>query len=183
MFGVGTGEILVILVIAMLVVGPERMVVFARQLGEWIAKFRQETDSVTAEFREALSLDLEESESVAAPVAQAGSEQESGESATAAARAAPEVLAAQSTGSMTDQRREVASPFADSELGGTPWPADEASAAPSDASDTNGEAIALEVAQIGANGDDLEPTLIQEPQVIVDEGEPKEVGSDGEEKG
>lgn len=57
MFGVGTGEIIVILVIAMLVVGPERMVEFASQLGQFIAKFRRETSSMTQEFREAFSLE------------------------------------------------------------------------------------------------------------------------------
>jgi sec-independent protein translocase protein TatB len=57
MFGVGTGEILLVLVIAMLVVGPERMVAFARDMGQLLAHFRQETDSVTREFRDALSVE------------------------------------------------------------------------------------------------------------------------------
>jgi sec-independent protein translocase protein TatB len=179
MFGVGTGEIVLILAIAMLVVGPERMVTFARQLGEWIAKFRRETDSVTAEFREALSLDLEEG----APAAQAGSKQEGGESAAAAAQAAPAAATMQGADLTADQRREAVSPFADSERGKTPWPVDVDSSAPSASSDPDGDVIALDVARVGANGDELEPTLIQEPQVIVDEGEPDQVGSDGEGKG
>jgi sec-independent protein translocase protein TatB len=58
MFGIGTGELLVIMVIAMLAVGPERMVVFAGQLGRLIAKFRAETDSVTKEFREAFDFEI-----------------------------------------------------------------------------------------------------------------------------
>lgn len=57
MFGIGIGEIILILVIGTLVVGPERMVSFARDAGRILAKFRRETDSVSQEFREALELD------------------------------------------------------------------------------------------------------------------------------
>lgn len=57
MFGVGTGEILLILVIAMLVVGPERMVEFSRTMGRMIAQFRHTTDEATKEFREAFSVE------------------------------------------------------------------------------------------------------------------------------
>lgn len=57
MFGIGIGEIILILIIGILVVGPERMVVFARDAGRLLAKFRRETDSVSKEFREALELD------------------------------------------------------------------------------------------------------------------------------
>lgn len=59
MFGIGTGEILLILVIAMLVFGPERMVEMSRQAGQMLAKFRAETDDMTKEFREVLSLEPE----------------------------------------------------------------------------------------------------------------------------
>ncbi|MBC7236055.1 MAG: twin-arginine translocase TatA/TatE family subunit [Chloroflexi bacterium] len=57
MFGIGTGEILLILIITMLVVGPERMVQLAGQMGRMLAKLRQETDSMTQEFRDALNLE------------------------------------------------------------------------------------------------------------------------------
>lgn len=57
MFGIGTGELLLILVIAVLVIGPEKMVEFAGKLGRFIAKFRQQSDEVTREFREALAVD------------------------------------------------------------------------------------------------------------------------------
>ena len=62
MFGIGTGEIILILVIAVLIVGPERMVVFARQAGRLLAQFRQQSDSMTKEFREALALEELEKE-------------------------------------------------------------------------------------------------------------------------
>lgn len=57
MFGIGTGELLLILVIAVLVIGPEKMVEFAGKLGRFIAKFRQQSDEITREFREALAVD------------------------------------------------------------------------------------------------------------------------------
>ncbi len=57
MFGIGTGEIIAILVITALVVGPEKMVELAGQLGRMVAKLRQQTDSMSQEFREALSLE------------------------------------------------------------------------------------------------------------------------------
>jgi len=56
-FGIGTAELLLIMVIAMLVVGPERMVTLARDAGRALAKFRQITESVTKEFRETFSLE------------------------------------------------------------------------------------------------------------------------------
>jgi len=59
-FGVGTSELLLILVIAMLVVGPERMVKLARDAGKALARLRQITESVTKEFRETFSLELDE---------------------------------------------------------------------------------------------------------------------------
>ena len=57
MFGIGTGEIIAILVITALVVGPEKMVELAGQLGRMVARLRQQTDSMSKEFREALSLE------------------------------------------------------------------------------------------------------------------------------
>ncbi len=54
MFGIGTGELILILVIAMLVVGPERMVEYSRRGGRLLAKIRAQTSEVSKEFREAL---------------------------------------------------------------------------------------------------------------------------------
>jgi len=58
--GVGVGELLLILVIAMMVVGPERMVELAGQMGRMLAKFREQSDSITREFKEAFTLELDE---------------------------------------------------------------------------------------------------------------------------
>ncbi len=60
MFGIGTGELLLILVIAMLVVGPERMVDYARRAGVLLTKIRQQTDQVTKEFKQALEAETGE---------------------------------------------------------------------------------------------------------------------------
>jgi len=59
-FGVGVGELLVILVIAMMVVGPERMVELAGELGRFLRRFRSTTEEVTREFREAFTLEMNE---------------------------------------------------------------------------------------------------------------------------
>ncbi len=61
-FGVGIGEILVILVIAMAAVGPEKMVKFAGDLGRYLRKFRAISSEVTKEFHEAFTLEMEDEE-------------------------------------------------------------------------------------------------------------------------
>lgn len=58
MFGIGMTELIVVLVLATIVLGPEKMIEFAGQLGRWLAKFRAETNEVTREFREAFDVEL-----------------------------------------------------------------------------------------------------------------------------
>jgi len=62
MFGIGLPELLTILVLATIFLGPEGMVKFAGDLGRWLAKFRRETESVTREFKEAFNLELDTGE-------------------------------------------------------------------------------------------------------------------------
>lgn len=50
MFGIGTGEILLLLVIALIVLGPERMPKLARDLGRAVAEFRRTSDELRNEF-------------------------------------------------------------------------------------------------------------------------------------
>ena len=50
MFGIGTGEILLLLVIALIVLGPERMPKLARDLGRAVAEFRKTSDELRGEF-------------------------------------------------------------------------------------------------------------------------------------
>jgi sec-independent protein translocase protein TatB len=52
--GVGLPELLVILVLAVLVVGPQRLPEFAAQLARFIRAFRRYSSRVTAEFNETL---------------------------------------------------------------------------------------------------------------------------------
>jgi len=59
-FGIGIGELLVILVIAMVAVGPEKMVKFAGDLGRYLRTFRAVTADVNREFREAFTLEIED---------------------------------------------------------------------------------------------------------------------------
>lgn len=50
MFGIGTGELLLLLVIALIVLGPERMPKLARDLGRAMAEFRRTSDELRSEF-------------------------------------------------------------------------------------------------------------------------------------
>ena len=57
MFGIGPTELIVILVIALIVVGPERLPQLAGQVGKAIRDFRQMSGDVTGEFQRAFQLD------------------------------------------------------------------------------------------------------------------------------
>ena len=50
MFGIGTGELLLLLLIALIVLGPERMPKLARDLGRALAEFRKTSDELRSEF-------------------------------------------------------------------------------------------------------------------------------------
>jgi Tat protein translocase TatB subunit len=52
--GVGLPELLVILVLAVIVVGPQRLPEFAAQLGRFLRAFRRYSSRITAEFNETL---------------------------------------------------------------------------------------------------------------------------------
>jgi len=58
-FGIGTFEILVILVIALIVVGPDRIPEYARKFGKLMRNFRKMTSNLTGEMRKAIDLDEE----------------------------------------------------------------------------------------------------------------------------
>ncbi len=57
MFNVGGAEILVLLVIALLVLGPERLPQVGRQVGKAVADFRRATSGVRREIEESMSID------------------------------------------------------------------------------------------------------------------------------
>ncbi len=50
MFGIGMTELLVILVIALLVIGPKRLPEMARSLGRGLAEFRRASTDIRREF-------------------------------------------------------------------------------------------------------------------------------------
>lgn len=51
MFGIGLPELLVILVVALIVLGPKRIPEVARSLGKGLAEFRRATGDISEEFR------------------------------------------------------------------------------------------------------------------------------------
>ena len=53
MFGIGTPELLVILVVALIVLGPERLPEIARVLGKAMAELRRATGGLTEELHNA----------------------------------------------------------------------------------------------------------------------------------
>jgi sec-independent protein translocase protein TatB len=50
----GTGEVLVILVVALVVLGPEKLPGAARQAGRWLGELRRVSSGFQAELRDAL---------------------------------------------------------------------------------------------------------------------------------
>ena len=65
MFGIGMTELLVILVIGLLVLGPKRLPELARSLGRGLAEFRRASGEIRREF-----LDVQESARIDPPTAQ-----------------------------------------------------------------------------------------------------------------
>ena len=65
MFGIGTTELLVILVVALLVMGPKRLPELARSLGRSLAEFRKATSEFTDELHNARIMVEEEARNTA----------------------------------------------------------------------------------------------------------------------
>jgi sec-independent protein translocase protein TatA len=59
MFGMGMPEMLVILVVALVVLGPKRLPELARTLGKAMAEFRRQTSDIMDEFQQQARLDEE----------------------------------------------------------------------------------------------------------------------------
>lgn len=68
--GLGPGEILLILVLALIVFGPGKLPEIGSGLGKAIREFRRASDSITQEFTRELSLEARPQESQPAPVAE-----------------------------------------------------------------------------------------------------------------
>ena len=57
MFNVGAGEMLVILLLALIVLGPDKLPSAARQAGKYLSEFRRMSDGFQRELRDAMDLD------------------------------------------------------------------------------------------------------------------------------
>src|SRR5215210_4319921 len=75
MFGIGTQELIILLVVALIVFGPQRLPEIAQQIGKAIRDFRQMSADVTGEFNRAITLEeppaVPDAQPVTAPVADA----------------------------------------------------------------------------------------------------------------
>ena len=65
MFGIGMPELLVIMVVALIVLGPKRLPDVAKALGKGLAEFRRATAGITDELRNAQNMLEEESRQAA----------------------------------------------------------------------------------------------------------------------
>ncbi len=166
MLGIGTGEILLILVIATLVVGPEQMVSFARDMGQLLAKFRQETDGVTEEFREALSMEPGAEEAREAETGDAKGTSEAQGDGTGDLTSVEEEMPAEQMEGAGEEEEAVkklsvgaSRAFIDGER--------ETFSSPSEEEDDD-KPVLIVVGEPVPKDEDVEPIVIEEPVLILD---------------
>ena len=70
MFGIGTGELLVLLVLALLVLGPDRMPKMAREIGRTVGDLRRTSDDLRREFLNADAI-IDKAAAIGEPIAAA----------------------------------------------------------------------------------------------------------------
>src|SRR5215212_2046452 len=71
LFGVGAGELFLIMVLALVVIGPERLPEVAGQIGRTVADLRRQANQLTGEFQRSLDLAVQERQEQKTPVAAA----------------------------------------------------------------------------------------------------------------
>ncbi|MBM4433707.1 MAG: hypothetical protein FJ028_01080 [Chloroflexi bacterium] len=90
MFGIGTGEILLLALLALLVLGPERMPKLARDIGKTVGDLRRTSDELRSEFLNAdRTLNIEKALDAATRAAPAADAATTPEGGSAAADQAP----------------------------------------------------------------------------------------------
>jgi sec-independent protein translocase protein TatB len=62
MFGVGTGELILIMVLALVVLGPDKLPNAARQAGQWMAELRRISGGFQSEFRRAVDSAMDDTD-------------------------------------------------------------------------------------------------------------------------
>ena len=67
MLNLGTGEVLVILVVALVVLGPDKLPGAARQAGRWLGELRKISSGFQAELRDALQEPVDQTPRSATP--------------------------------------------------------------------------------------------------------------------
>ena len=60
LFGIGMGELFLLLVLALVVIGPERLPEVAGQMGRTVADLRRQVTELTSEFQRSLEVATEE---------------------------------------------------------------------------------------------------------------------------
>lgn len=57
MFDIGFWELVIIVIVTLLVIGPEQLPAFARKAGQWTAQIKRLTNNLQREFRQQLKFD------------------------------------------------------------------------------------------------------------------------------
>jgi len=95
MFGIGTPELIVILVVALIVLGPQRLPEVARLLGKGLGELRRATSGVTDELQNARRMLEREAEAATRPPGRPAANPEPAPPAEATLpRSVPDVAAA-----------------------------------------------------------------------------------------
>jgi Tat protein translocase TatB subunit len=71
LFGIGAGELFLIMVLALVVIGPERLPEVAGQIGRAVGDLRRQANQLTSEFQRSLEVAVEERKEQRAPSAPA----------------------------------------------------------------------------------------------------------------
>lgn len=109
MFGIGIPELLVILVVALIVLGPQRLPEVARALGKGLAELRRATSGLTDELRDATRMLDEDDRALRRPVAKQPVRRPAAAGAEARAAAAEEKPAESPEQPVAEKKNDAAS--------------------------------------------------------------------------